>query len=73
MPSGPPLRASCTATGWVARLQEAHSRGKPPAEIARLRRNSLLIVDEVGLRGQEPGSRSPHWSVGSNLPDQSFA
>lgn len=37
-----------TATGWVARLQEAHSRGALPAELARLRRYSLLIIDEVG-------------------------
>jgi DNA replication protein DnaC len=29
-------------------LQEAHSRGKLTAELARLRRYSLLIVDEVG-------------------------
>lgn len=37
-----------TATGWVTRLQEAHFRGKLGAELIRLRRYSLLIVDEVG-------------------------
>jgi DNA replication protein DnaC len=37
-----------SATGWVARLQEAHSRGKLAAELIRLRRSSVLIVDEVG-------------------------
>lgn len=37
-----------TATGWIDRLQEAHSRGKLPAELIRLRRYGLLIVDEVG-------------------------
>jgi DNA replication protein DnaC len=37
-----------TATGWVARLQEAHSRGKLVVEPVRLRRYSLLIVDAVG-------------------------
>ena len=37
-----------TATGWVARLQEAHSRGKLATELARLRRYSVLICDEVG-------------------------
>ena len=80
MPSGPPLRASCTATGWVARLQEAHSRGKLPAELARLRRNSVLIVDEVGyipfdqdaaiLFFQLVSSRYEHASLilTSNLP-----
>lgn len=37
-----------TATGWVARLQEAHSAGKLATELIRLRRYSLLIIDEVG-------------------------
>lgn len=37
-----------TAVGWVARLQEAHSRGRLDAELKRLRRYSVLIVDEVG-------------------------
>ena len=27
-----------TATDWVARLQEAHRRGRLPAELAKLRR-----------------------------------
>ena len=69
-----------TATGWVARLQEAHSRGKLPAELARLRRYSLLIVDEVGyipfdqdaanLFFQLVSSRYEHASLimTSNLP-----
>ena len=37
-----------TATGWVTRLQEAHSRGKLAAELTKLRRYSVLICDEVG-------------------------
>ncbi len=37
-----------TATDWVARLQEAHRVGRLSAELARLRRYSLIIVDEVG-------------------------
>jgi DNA replication protein DnaC len=69
-----------TATGWIARLQEAHSRGKLPAELARLRRYSLLIVDEVGyipfdqdaanLFFQLVSSRYEHASLimTSNLP-----
>ena len=39
-----------TATGWVARLQAAHSRGALPTELARLRRYSLLIIDLCRLR-----------------------
>jgi DNA replication protein DnaC len=37
-----------SATGWAARLQEAHSRGKLAQELTKLRRYSLLVVDEVG-------------------------
>ena len=37
-----------TATEWVARLQNAHSQGRLPAELTRLRRYGLIIVDEVG-------------------------
>jgi DNA replication protein DnaC len=37
-----------SATGWVGRLQEAHSGGKLAQELAKLRRYSHLIVDEVG-------------------------
>jgi DNA replication protein DnaC len=37
-----------TALGWVSKLQHAHSHGMLAAEITRLRRYNLLIVDEVG-------------------------
>ncbi len=37
-----------TAVDWVARLQAARQRGRLAAELARLRRYALLIVDEVG-------------------------
>ena len=37
-----------SAIGWVARLQEAHSRGKLATELLRLRRYAVLVVDEVG-------------------------
>ncbi|GAA5017984.1 ATP-binding protein [Terrabacter aeriphilus] len=37
-----------TATDWVTRLTEAHRAGRLPAELARLRRYALIIVDEVG-------------------------
>lgn len=69
-----------TATGWITRLQEAHSRGKLPAELTRLRRYALLVVDEVGyipfdqdsanLFFQLVSSRYEHASLvmTSNLP-----
>ncbi|WP_324651988.1 ATP-binding protein [Georgenia sp. H159] len=37
-----------TATDWVTRLTEAHDRGRLAAELTRLRRYGLIIVDEVG-------------------------
>ena len=37
-----------TANGWVGRLQSAHLAGRLEAELKRLRRYRLLIVDEVG-------------------------
>ena len=43
-----------TATEWVTRLAEAHQRNRLPAELARLRRYGLIIVDEVGYLPFEP-------------------
>jgi DNA replication protein DnaC len=69
-----------SATGWVARLQEAHSRGRLTQELTKLRRYSFLMVDEVGyipfdqdaanLFSQLVPSRYEHASMilTSNLP-----
>jgi len=74
-----------TATDWVARLGEAHDRGRLPAELIRLRRYGLIIVDEVGylpfeqdaanLFFQLVSSRYEHASLilTSNLPFSSWA
>jgi DNA replication protein DnaC len=40
--------AFATAAEWVARLGEAHAAGRLHAELARLGRIPLLVVDEVG-------------------------
>jgi DNA replication protein DnaC len=37
-----------TASEWVARLADAHSRGRLQDELVRLGRYPLLVVDEVG-------------------------
>jgi DNA replication protein DnaC len=37
-----------TAAGWVARLAEAHTAGRLQAELVRLGRYPLLVIDEVG-------------------------
>ena len=69
-----------TAVDWVARLQDAHRHGTLPAELARLRRYGLIIIDEVGylpfeqdaanLVFQLVSSRYEHASLvlTSNLP-----
>ena len=69
-----------TATEWVTRLADAHRQGRLPAELAKLRRYGLIIVDEVGylpfeqdaanLFFQLVSSRYEHASLilTSNLP-----
>jgi DNA replication protein DnaC len=69
-----------TATDWIARLTDAHSAGRLPRELVRLRRYGLIIVDEVGylpfeqdaanLFFQLVSSRYEHASLilTSNLP-----
>src|SRR5213080_4664934 len=43
-----------TASGWVARLADAHHAGNLQAELVKLGRYPLLIVDEVGYIPFEP-------------------
>ena len=74
-----------TVTDWITRLSEAHDRGRLAAELTRLRRYGLIIVDEVGhlpfaqdaanLFFQLVSSRYEHASVilTSNLPFSSWA
>ena len=69
-----------TATDWVTRLTDAHQAGRLPAELTRLRRYALIIIDEVGylpfeqdaanLFFQLVSSRYEHASLilTSNLP-----
>ena len=69
-----------TATDWVTRLSDAHRAGKLAAELTKLRRYGLIIIDEVGylpfeqdaanLFFQLVSSRYEHASLilTSNLP-----
>ena len=43
-----------TASQWVARLAEAHHAGRLQAELVRLGRYPLLVIDEVGYIPFEP-------------------
>jgi DNA replication protein DnaC len=44
-----------TASEWVDKLADAHNSGRLQAELARLSRYPLLVVDEVGY---SPSNRS---------------
>ena len=46
--------AFATAAGWVARLADAHTQGRLQAELVRLGRYPLLVIDEVGYIPFEP-------------------
>ena len=46
--------AFATAAEWVARLAAAHQQGRLQAEITKLGRIPLLIIDEVGYIPFEP-------------------
>ena len=46
--------AFATAAEWVARLAEAHHAGRLQAELTKLARIPLLVVDEVGYIPFEP-------------------
>jgi DNA replication protein DnaC len=43
-----------TASQWVARLAEAHTAGRLQAELVRLGRYPLLVIDQVGYIPFEP-------------------
>ena len=43
-----------TATDWVTRLADAHNAGRLQAELVRLGRYPLLVIDEVGYVPFEP-------------------
>ena len=45
-----------TAAQWVARLAGAHHAGRLQAELVRLGRYPLLVIDEVGYIPFEPGA-----------------
>jgi hypothetical protein len=55
--AGLPSRARvlfATAAEWVARLAEAHRADRIQAELTRLGRYPLMVVDEVGYTQFEP-------------------
>jgi DNA replication protein DnaC len=43
-----------TASQWVARFAEAHHAGRLQAELTRLGRYPVLVIDEVGYIPFEP-------------------
>lgn len=55
--------AFATATEWVARLGDAKRQGKLEAELARLGRIPLLVVDEVGYIPFDPEAANLMFSL----------
>ena len=55
-----------TAAEWVARLAEAHHAGRIQAELTRLGRYPLIVVDEVGYIRSNP--KPPTCSSNSSHP-----
>ena len=45
-----------SATGWITRLAEAHTRGHLDQELRRLNRYRLLVIDEVGYLPFDPAA-----------------
>jgi DNA replication protein DnaC len=58
-----------TASQWVDKLADAHTSGRLQAELLRLSRYPLLVVDEVGYIPFEPDRRT--CSSNSSHPDMS--
>ena len=55
--------AFATATEWVARLADAHRQGRLEAELRRLQRIPLVVVDEIGYIVR-PRGRQRHVHAG---------
>jgi DNA replication protein DnaC len=53
-----------TASQWVDKLADAHNSGRLQAELARLSRYPLLVVDEVGYSPSKP--KQPTYSSNSS-------
>jgi DNA replication protein DnaC len=47
-----------SATGWITRLADAHAHGRLPAELKRLNRFRVLVIDEVGYLPFDTASAS---------------
>jgi len=47
-----------SATGWITRLADAHARGRLAAELKRLNRYRVLVIDEVGYLPFDAASAS---------------
>ena len=58
--------AFATAADWITRLTDAHHAGKLAAELARLSRIPLLIIDEVGYLPFEPEAANLFFQLVSN-------
>jgi DNA replication protein DnaC len=53
-----------TASNWIARLSTAHHANRLEAELKKIRRYKLIIIDEVRLHSVRSGRREPVLPVG---------
>jgi len=62
-----------SATNWITRLADAHAHGRLAAELKRLHRYRLLVIDEVGYLPFDAASASlfSNWSHPATRPDRS--
>ena len=62
-----------TAAEWVARLAEAHQAGRIHAELTRLGRYPLIVVDEVGYIPFEPEAANLFFQLVSSRYERASA
>lgn len=59
-----------TATNWIARLTAAHQAGRLEAELKKIRRYKLIIVDELGYIPFDPDAANLFFQLVSTRYEQ---
>ena len=57
-----------TANNWIIRLTEAHQAGRLEAELKKIRRYKLIIIDEVGYIPFDHDTGALGWFYGVPRP-----
>ncbi|WP_197466816.1 IS21-like element helper ATPase IstB, partial [Tsukamurella pseudospumae] len=59
-----------TATNWIARLTAAHQAGRLEAELKKIKRYKLIIVDEIGYIPFDPDAANLFFQLVSTRYEQ---